>query len=68
VRNHFWPFTDVLQKMEREVTRKFGFAVEALKRQATADYSDGIDRGELLAASQEKGAMRNAGITDPGYN
>lgn len=31
VRSYVWPFIDVLQKMGREVTRKIGFAVEALK-------------------------------------
>jgi len=43
MRNHFWPFTDVLQKRRREVTRKIQFAVEALKR-SNRGLADGTDQ------------------------
>jgi len=67
MRNHFWPFTDVLQKRRREVTRKIQFAVEALKR-SNRGLRGWHRSGELLAANQETGAIRNSGITDCCYN
>jgi len=67
VRNHFWPFTDVLQKMRCEVTRKIRFAVEALKC-SNRGLRGWHRAAELLAANQETGAIRNSGITDRGYN